>query len=484
MVNFIKTSWAASSPVAKVFFVLFLSLILAFTGFGVYWLLKEDYEVVYDDLTQQDAAVIVAELERAKVPYQLNREGTAILLPKQEAAQVKLKLAGKGVASTNNVGFELFNNAEFGMTEFAQKINYLRALQGELERTINTFGGVKSARVHLVLPESTLFKRRASKTKASVSIVTKDGEDIAMDQVAGIQRLVASSVADLSPTDVTVMNQHGVALNKQLMLNNEEADPYQRLEVKKQLEGYFTNKLNRVMDKVVGNGKAIVTTDISLNYDEVKVTKEDIVPLPNTHGQSVGAIYKQRITSQVEAVDRLANFAEDQAQMPPPTNASKEVEFANNRRIEHILSAPGAIHKISVAVVLPENTDALTLLKVKEVIAASAGINAARGDQVIVHAISSYASDSGQSEVNTEPEQVLELPPMAQPPASGAIATDYSSQAYRWGLPLLAAVLLLALLVQLANRKRSQPSAKLSPAERDRLLHEINHWATGRHDGS
>jgi flagellar M-ring protein FliF len=477
VVDFIKTNWAGLSPVAKVFFVLFLGIILVFTGLSAYWLLKDEYQVVYDDLSQQDAAAIVTELERAKVPYQLNRNGTAILLPKEEAAQIKLKLAGKGVANTNNVGFELFNNAEFGMTEFAQKINYLRALQGELERTIATFGGVKSARVHLVLPESTLFKRRNSKPKASVSIVTKDGEDIANEQVTGIQRLVASSVADLSPSDVTVMNQQGVALNKQVLVNNEDADPYQRLEVKKQLENYFTNKLNRILDKVVGSGKAIVTTDISLNYDEVKVTKEDIVPLPNTKGQSVGAIYKQRITSQVESVDKLTNFAEDQSQTQPPTNASKEVEFANNRRIEHILSAPGAINKISVAVVLPESTDSLTLLKVKDVIAASAGINPARGDQVIVHAISAY-----QAEVTPAVEPPAELPallPSTVSPATPKLLSTNRYAAYYWLLPLLLVLLLMAALMKW--RRTSAPT-KLSQNERDKLLQEINHWATGKHD--
>lgn len=473
----IKRNWAGLSPVAKVIFVLLLSLILVFTVWAAYWLLKDEYEIVYDELSQQDAATIVTELERAKVPYRLNHSGTAILLPKEEAAQIKLKLAGKGVASTNNVGFELFNNAEFGMTEFAQKINYLRALQGELERTIATFAGVKSARVHLVLPESTLFKRRNSKPKASVSIVTKDGEDIANEQVLGIQRLVASSVADLNPGDVTVMNQQGVALNKLIIANTEDADPYQRLEVKKQLENYFTNKLGRILDKVVGSGKAIVTTDISLNYDEVKVTKEDIVPLPNTKGQSVGAIYKQRITSQVEGGDKLTNFAEDQAQMQPSTNASKEVEFANNRRIEHILSAPGAINKISVAVVLPENTDSLTLLKVKEVIAASAGINPVRGDQVIVHAISAY-----QPEISSV-EPAIALPALEQPTLSPNSAPQTLPanryQGYYWLLPIL---LILLLVVLLMKSRRAPPSGKLSQADKDKLLQEINHWATGKHD--
>jgi len=476
VVDSIKRNWAGLSPVAKVIFVLFFSFILIFTVWAAYWLLKDEYEVVYDELSQQDAATIVSELERAKVPYQLNHSGTAILLPKEEAAQIRLKLAGKGVASTNTVGFELFNTAEFGMTEFAQKINYLRALQGELERTIATFGGIKSVRVHLVLPESTLFKRRSSKPKASVSIVTKEGESIADEQVLGIQRLVASSVADLNPSDVTVMNQQGVALNK-IIANNEGTDPYQRLEVKKQLESYFTNKIDRILDKIIGSGKAIVTTDISLNYDEVKVTKEDIVPLPNTKGQSVGAIYKQRITSQVEATDKLTNFAEDQSQMQPSTNASKEVEFANNRRIEHILSAPGAINKISVAVVLPESTDSVTLLKVKEVVAASAGINSMRGDQVIVHAIS-----ASQPEVNSV-EPAMELPAIELP----AVPLNNvqqgmpvnKSKIYYWLLPILLILLLVGLLIKW---RRPPPAGKLSQADKDKLLQEINHWATGKND--
>ena len=176
--------------------------------------------------------------------------------------KTRLKLIGKGLNLNGSVGFELFNNTEFGMTEFAQKVNYLRALQGELERTIVSFDEIKTARVHLVLPESGLFKRKDAKPKASVTITMKNGFSLTPEQVVGIQKLVSASVSEVTPSEVTIVDQKGLALTKSVLSDNESSNLSERLEVKRQLEVYINSKIVNVLDRVVGSGKAIVSVDV------------------------------------------------------------------------------------------------------------------------------------------------------------------------------------------------------------------------------
>ena len=132
------------------------------------WLMRSDDQVVFSSLTEADAAVLVAELERQKIPYRLGDGGTTILVDRDIAHKTRIKLMGKNLPLHGAVGFELFNTADFGMTEFAQRVNYQRALQGELTRTILALAEIQDARVHLVLPEEGLFKRSQGGAKASI----------------------------------------------------------------------------------------------------------------------------------------------------------------------------------------------------------------------------------------------------------------------------------------------------------------------------
>src|SRR5262249_15138494 len=188
-----------------------------------------------------DAAAIAAELERMKVPYAVSDDGTTILVDKANVHATRLKIMGKGVDLKGTVGFEIFNNTDFGMTEFAQKINYQRALQGELARTIGALAEVKSARVHLVLPESGLLRRSAAKPKASVTLAMRGAERLSPEQIQGIQRLVAASVAEMEPAAVTVLDQQGVALSRRSEPESESSGP--RLDAKREYEAYLARKV-------------------------------------------------------------------------------------------------------------------------------------------------------------------------------------------------------------------------------------------------
>src|SRR5262249_10524727 len=186
-------------------------------------------------------------------------------------------LGGKAAPLKGTVGFEIFNNSDFGMTEFAQKINYQRALQGELARTIMSIEEVKHARVHLAFPEGGLLKKNAAQPKASVTLALRGDGHLRSEQIVGIQRLVAASVPEMDPHAVTVLDQQGVALSRVADERDDAGGISGRLELKKSTEVYLAKKAIEVLDRTFGPGQAIVSVDVTLSQDQVKTTREDVI---------------------------------------------------------------------------------------------------------------------------------------------------------------------------------------------------------------
>jgi flagellar M-ring protein FliF len=175
--------------------------------------LRKPYSILFSNLRAQDAATIVAELDKKKVPYHLEDGGTTIKVPQALVDSTRLAVTGDDLPLKGTVGFELFNKSDMGLTEFAQRINYQRALQGELARTIMTMDAVDTARIHLSLAEPTVFQDDRRPSKASVEVVPRTGRQVLPDTVRGIQRLVAAAVPDLSAADVVVLDQQGKVIS-------------------------------------------------------------------------------------------------------------------------------------------------------------------------------------------------------------------------------------------------------------------------------
>ena len=174
------------------------------------WLaMRPRYEVLFRDLRPADAATIVAALENDKTPYKLDDGGATILAPASSIDQTRLEIMGADLPLKGTVGFEVFNRSDMGLTEFAQRINYQRALQGELARTIMTIEAIDTARVHLTLPEQSIFRGDRKPAKASVTLTTRPGRTLTPEAVAGIQRLVGASVPDLDVGNVVVLDAQG-----------------------------------------------------------------------------------------------------------------------------------------------------------------------------------------------------------------------------------------------------------------------------------
>lgn len=176
---------------------------------GYYLFLRVDYAVLYTDMKPADASAIVAELDAKGISHRLADNGTTILVPTDQTDNVRLAVAGSDIPLKGSVGFELFNKSDMGLTDFAQKINYQRALQGELARTIMMMDGIETARIHLAIPERSLFRGNRSTPKAAVEVITKLGRPLTPARVAGIQQLVASSVPDLPLGEVVVLDGDG-----------------------------------------------------------------------------------------------------------------------------------------------------------------------------------------------------------------------------------------------------------------------------------
>jgi len=427
------------------------------------WLLRSDYQVLFAGLSAQDASAMVAELDRMKVPYKLGEDGASILVDRDAVHKTRLQLMGKELPLHGTVGFELFNGSDFGMTEFAQKINYQRALQGEIARTILSLAAVEAVRVHLALPEEGLFKRAGEKAKASITLTTKAGHALAPDQVAGIQRLVAAAVTGVAAQDVTIVDQRGVALTRAAQPDGAGEPNAQRLDLKRETEDYLARKVDAVLERRFGAGQAMASVDVTLDMDQVRVTTEDVVGAPARENRAAtGVVVRERETIR-EPGARAAARAGDEA-----GSSQREIEYQVGRRVEQIVGAPGSVRRIHVAAVVRSALDAAQAEQVRALVFAAVGGSQERGDVVVVQSLAAEATVSTPAM------------PAAVPAASRAPAP-----ADRNTVPMLAtlALALTAVLViggvvaasaWLARRNRAAP--RLTSAERERLLAQVRAW--------
>lgn len=215
---------------------------------GAWVLTRPKYEVLFRDLRPTDAATIVAQLEKDKTPYRLDDGGATILAPAAHIDETRLAIMGADLPLKGTVGFELFNKSDMGLTEFAQRINYQRALQGELARTIMTIDAVDTARVHLTLPEPSIFRADRKPAKASVTLTTRPGRTLTPETVAGIQRLVGASVPELDVANVVVLNAQGSLVAGAPVEAGTMIDASATVQQTRAIEQFYAGALRRALE--------------------------------------------------------------------------------------------------------------------------------------------------------------------------------------------------------------------------------------------
>ncbi len=387
---------------------------------------RTDYRPLFTNLTSEDAGEIVKKLKDAKTPYQITPDGKGILVPSDKVYELRLTLASEGIPQGGGVGFEIFDRKNFGMTEFVQKLNYQRALQGELSRTIAQLTGVEQARVHLVIPEKSLFRDNEKPATASIVLKMKSNRALKDSEVQGVVHLVSSSIEGMDPEHVTVLDSRGKILSK-----GGSSDPTARMtsamqETQRTYEKNVEERIQSLLDRIVGGGKSVARVTASFDFKQVERVEEKFDP------EAIAVRSEQRTEEKGSSTTSSTGVPGVQTNLgrtPSGTGAtsgggSKNDETLNyevSRSTAKIIEPVGALSKISVAVLIdgkyetpaavkegqvakakyaPRTPDELQ--KIETLVKSAVGFNPERGDQMSVQNIPFQDTDeAGSSDVTT-----------------------------------------------------------------------------------
>ncbi len=233
---------------------------------------KEEYAVLYTHLNPDDAGNILAILQEEHIPYKVEGDGSIILVPKDKVYEIRLKLAAKGIPSSKTVGFEIFEEPKMGITNFQENINYLRALEGELERTIREIDAVQDAKVNIALPKESIFVRETDEPKASVVVKLWPGRDLTKEQVKAIVFLVSHAVPGLKPENVTVVDNKGRVLTD--LLDEDKIVTGKTIEIKRKLEKQIEKNVFAILSKALGPDKVAVKAAVEVEVGTVRQRDE------------------------------------------------------------------------------------------------------------------------------------------------------------------------------------------------------------------
>ena len=255
-------------------------LLCSLGGFGglIYWNSQPEYQVLFSNLSQEDAGEMVAKLKEKKVPFQLSAGGSSILVNKEQVYDTRLSLAAEGLPKGGGVGFEVFDRTNLGATDFVQKLNYQRALQGELSRTIRQIKEIEHARVHIVTPKESLFVEDQKRPTASVLIKTRSGMRLEASQVEGIVHLVASAVEGLDSGNITVVDTSGKILFKRNDATSIGQMTTNQLEYQRNIEEGLKKKVQGMLEEVLGLNKAIARVSADIDFQQIDITEETFDP--------------------------------------------------------------------------------------------------------------------------------------------------------------------------------------------------------------
>ncbi|MDX2218593.1 MAG: flagellar basal-body MS-ring/collar protein FliF [Burkholderiales bacterium] len=328
------------------------------------WAREPEYRVLFSNITDKDGGAIVAQLEQQKVPYKYSEGGGAILVPADKVHDLRLKLASQGLPKGGSVGFELMENQKFGVTQFQEQVNYQRAMEGELARSIQTVAGVQAARVHLAIPRQTAFLREQDKPRASVLVTLAAGRTLDRAQVAGIAHLVSSSVPELALKNVSVVDQNGNLLSNPADGQAANRLSAEQLSYVREIEAATIKRIEDILEPILGkdNVRAQVTADVDFTLSES--TAETYKP----NQDPTQATVRSSRTSDNGAggaapATGVPGAASNQAGVPAPAATASTASNANIRRdatvnyevdktVKVTRATPGTVKRLSAAVVV------------------------------------------------------------------------------------------------------------------------------------
>ena len=378
----------------------------------IFWLNQPNYKVLYSRLYKEDAATVVKTLQADKVDYKLTDDGSTILVPEDMVYDLRLKVAGEGKMHGQGLGFELFDEIKVGQTDFVQRINYQRALQGELARTITEFPQVEQARVHLVIPHKSLFIEEQANPTAAVVLKLKEGEKkLEAKQIQGIINLVAMAVEGLEPESITVADTTGNILYSPLGRDSMEGMTTTQLEHKMTIQQNLERRIEQMLFPLFGLGRVIAKVNADLDFSQKTIHKELFDPGSAVVRSEQRSEETQKGSANMEGGVPEANFrGEGFGGSLSQQDSSRETRTTNyeiDKEEQNIISPVGELHRLSVAVIIDgiyETSEGgeegeeskitfvprkeAELERIRHLVEKAVGLDEARGDTIEVSCIS------------------------------------------------------------------------------------------------
>ncbi|MCX7725800.1 MAG: flagellar basal-body MS-ring/collar protein FliF [Chitinispirillaceae bacterium] len=338
------------------------------------------YKILYSNLDIEEAADITDALQKGGYKYKLENEGKTILVEGKQLYEIRMAMAKEGLPKKSGIGYELFDKNTIGTTDYVLKLNSKRALEGEIKRTIEELDEVKSARIHIVIPEPTIFLENQKEAKASVVIKCKSGRELTKEQIRGIAYLVSSSVEGLKPENISIVDYSGKLLSDPFGMDENALVSSKNMELQQNMEKYLENKVNQLLIGVLGPSKAYVKISCDLDFDKVERTLEKYNP-------------ESKVVRSEERIEESKKNAPDGDNSRERTLTNYEID----KTIEHIIGEIGNIKRLTISVAvdgryekgkdgkmnfIPRSPEELH--NIEEIVKNAVGYDLARGDLITV----------------------------------------------------------------------------------------------------
>ena len=331
------------------------------------WRHDSNFKALYRGMASEDAAQAVQKLKEGNVEYRLEDDGNTIMVPTDKASEARLLLAREGLPKSGRIGFELFDKTNFATTDFAEQVNYRRALEGELERTIASLAEIEKARVHLTFPKDSVFVESRQPAKASVLLNLRRAASLAPENVAAIAHLVASAVEGLSPQQVTIVDSHGDLLNKPRSADALGSASDSQFEYQVNIEHELAKKLNETLDPILGAGNYRTGVSVECDFSGVDESEEVLDPTKS-------AIVSSQRTDESSTGHLNAGIPGVAANLPDPpagaaaagatagaaptasgtTHRTENTNYQTSRLVRHVEHPRGEVKRVTIAVLLDQ----------------------------------------------------------------------------------------------------------------------------------
>lgn len=429
-----------------------------------------EFQTLYTQLSPEDSGAVIEKLKEKRVPYKV--DGSTISVPAEKVYETRMELAGEGLPQGGGVGFEIFDKTAFGVTDFVQKVNYKRALQGELSRTITQIKEIESARVHLALPEKGVFLDEQKKARASVIVKLKPGKQLTQGQVSSIVNLVANSTDNLKPEDVAVVDTAGKMWTREADDDSGMMLSATQLEYKRSLEKDYEHRVQSMLEKAVGMDNVVARVSAEVDTKHVERTEERYDPdgqvvrsEQRNKETSVGGMAAAGVPGVLSNLPETAPNNKAQQNDASPARSNRQGEVINyeiSKVTSHVVEPTGAIKRLTVSVLVDGTYQAAPdaqpgaaknymprteeeLAKFTEMVKAAVGYDANRGDVI---SVVSTPFEQGLSEAELAPEKEPIVPPALVP-----VILKYST------ITLIALFVILFIVRPIMKRMTSEKNA-------------------------